>query len=178
MDSPVRDEGRCSLAAEALQSWGALKVRATGVSMLPTLWPGDVLTVQSVRPEQVEPGEIVLYMRQDRFFIHRIVSKNLTRDEAYLVTRGDCMAEDDPPVGRSDLLGKVTEVRRSGSILIPACKLSPLRRRLAWLFCHWGLFRRVGLRLGAYRRESDDPQHRDRTEVRAIPIPYHGAARE
>jgi hypothetical protein len=125
--------------------------------MLPTLWPGDVLTVQSVRPEQVEPGELVLYVRQDRFFIHRIVSKHLTGDEADLVTRGACMAEDDPPVGRRDLLGKVTEVRRSGSIFVPVCNLSPLRRILAWLFCHSGLLRRVGLRLGAYRRERDDP---------------------
>ena len=52
--------------------------------MLPTLWPGDVLTVQSILPEQVEPGEIVLYMRQDRFFIHRIVSRDVTRDKALL----------------------------------------------------------------------------------------------
>jgi signal peptidase I len=156
MDSQARDESRCSLAAEALRSWGTLKVRANGVSMLPTLWPGDVLTVQSILPEQVEPGEIVLYMRQDRFFIHRIVSRDVTRDKAFLVTRGDCMFEDDPPVGRSELLGRIVEVRRAGSIFMPARKLSWSRRLLAWLFCHWSLFRRVGLRFGAYRRENSD----------------------
>jgi hypothetical protein len=156
MDSQARDQGRCSLAAEALRSWGTLKVRANGVSMLPTLWPGDILTVQSVRPEQVEPGEIVLYMRQDRFFIHRIVSRGLTRDKAFLVTRGDCMFEDDPPVGRSELLGKIIEVRRGGSIFMPARRLSPFRRLLGWLFCRWSFFRRVGLRLGTYRRNNDD----------------------
>lgn len=123
--------------------------------MLPTLWPGDVVTVHSVSPEQVEPGEIVLYMRQDRFFIHRIVSKNLTQDEALLVTRGDCMSENDPPIGRSELLGKVTEVRRSGSTFLPGPELSLFRRLLAGLFCHWSLFRRVGLRLWSYRRECD-----------------------
>jgi hypothetical protein len=123
--------------------------------MLPTLWPGDVLTVQSVRPEQVEPGEIVLYMRHDRFFIHRIVSTDLRRGRAFLVTRGDCMFEDDPPVDRSELLGKVVEVRRAGSTFMPVRKLSPFRRLLAWLFCHWSFFRRVGLRFGAYRRESN-----------------------
>jgi signal peptidase I len=154
MDAQAHDQGRCSLAAEALQSWSVLKLRATGVSMLPTLWPGDLITVRSVPPEQVEPGEIVLYMRQNRFFIHRIVSKDLTRDEAFLVTRGDCMAEDDPPIERSELLGKVTEVRRASSILVPSRKLSPFHRLLAWMLCHWDLFRRVGLRLGARRRES------------------------
>jgi signal peptidase I len=155
MDSQARDESRCSLAAEALRSWGTLKVRANGVSMLPTLWPGDVLTIQSVRPEQVEPGEIVLYMRHDRFFIHRMVSKDLTRGKALLVTRGDCILEDDPPVGRSELLGKVIEVQRSGSIFVPVRKLSGSRRLLAWLLCRVNIFRRVGLRLWNYRHSRD-----------------------
>ena len=155
MDIQALDENRCSLAAEALRSWGVLKVRARGVSMLPTLWPGDVLTVRSVRPEQLEPGEIVLYMRQDRFFIHRIVSKNLTQDEGRLVTRGDSMSENDPPIERSELLGKIIEVRRSGSVFLPTREVSTFRRILAWLFCHWSLFRRVWLRLGPYRRKSD-----------------------
>jgi signal peptidase I len=156
MDSQAREQGRCSLAAEVLRSWGTLKVRAHGVSMLPTLWPGDILTVESVRPEQVEPGEIVLYMRHDRFFIHRIVSTDLKRDKAFLVTRGDCMFEDDPAVDRSELLGRIVEVRRAGSSFMPVRKLSPFRRLLAWMFCHWSLFRRVGLRFGAHRRESDN----------------------
>jgi len=155
MDSQIREESRCRLAAEALRSWGTLKVRARGVSMLPTLWPGDVLTIQSVRPEQVEPGEIVLYMRQDRFFIHRIVSRDPTRDTAFLVTRGDCIFEDDPPVGRSELLGKVIEVRRSGSGFRPARKLSGFRRLLAWGLCRWSILRRVGLRLWHYRHPND-----------------------
>ncbi len=124
--------------------------------MLPTLWPGDVLTVQSVRPEQVEPGEIVLYMRQNRFFIHRIVSTDLKRDKAFLVTRGDCMFEDDPPVDRSELLGRIVEVRRAGSRFMPGRELTFFRRLLAGLFCHSTLFRRVGLRFGASRRESTD----------------------
>jgi signal peptidase I len=156
MDALARDAERCSLAAEGLRSWGTLKVRAAGVSMLPTLWPGDVLTVQHVRPEQVELGEIVLYTREGRFFIHRIVSQDLSDDAMFLLTRGDCMSAADPPVGRGELLGKVIEVRRSGSIFVPARKLSLSGRLLAWAFGHWNLFRRVGLRLGAYGCEGDD----------------------
>jgi signal peptidase I len=152
MDSQARDQGRCILAAEALRAWGVLKLRATGVSMLPTLWPGDLLIVRSVRPEQVGPGEIVLYMRHGRFFIHRIVSMDLARNDALMVTRGDCMSENDPPVGRTELLGRVTEVHRSSAVFVPARTLSRFRRQLAWLFCRWSLFRRVGLRLWNYRR--------------------------
>ena len=45
MDPQTRDQAGCSMAAEALRSWGTLKLRATGISMLPALWPGDLLTV-------------------------------------------------------------------------------------------------------------------------------------
>lgn len=115
--------------------------------MLPTLWPGDLLTVRTLAPEQAEPGEIVLYMRQGRFFIHRIVTRNLADHDAFLITRGDCMSEEDPPVRRGELLGKITEVQRSGTVFPPAQRLSMLRRTLAWMFCHWSVMRRVGLRL-------------------------------
>jgi hypothetical protein len=156
MSFDSREEVRCSLAAEALRSWGVLKLRATGVSMLPTLWPGDILTVQSFRPDEVESGEIVLYMRQDRFFIHRVVTKNLNRDEAFLITRGDCMSENDPPVGKRELLGRITEVRRADSVFLPERKLPLFRRLLAFLFCHWGLFRSAGMRVWNYRYSNDD----------------------
>ena len=125
--------------------------------MLPALWPGDLLTVHSHQPEDVERGEIVLYMRRGRFFIHRIVSTNPTDQDAFLVTRGDSMPKNDLPVRRSEFLGKVTEIRRAGSIVLPARKLSLSSRILGYLFCHWSLFRRIGLRLWA-SRHSDDCQ--------------------
>ena len=123
--------------------------------MLPTLWPGDLLTVQCVRTEEAEPGEIVLYMRSDRFFVHRIVSKNLRQDNATLITRGDCMPGNDPAIGRNELLGKVTEIQRSDSIFPPARRLSLTRRLLGYLFCYWNLFRCAALRLWNYRYRGD-----------------------
>ncbi len=151
MDPQTHDEGRCSLAAEALRSWGTLKLRANGISMLPTLWPGDLLTIQSVRPERIQAGDIVLYMRQGRFFVHRVISQNLMLDEGVLVTRGDCMSENDPPVGRRELLGTITEVQRADSVFAPVRTLSLFSKVVAWMFCHWELFRRVGLRVWTHR---------------------------
>ena len=157
MNPQAREAGRCSLVAEALRSWGGLKLRATGLSMLPTLWPGDLLTVQSHHPEQAEPGEIVLCLRRGRFVIHRIVSKSLDGNQAFLTMRGDCMAENDPPVRSGELLGKITEIQRAGSVLLPARKLSMFRRMVAYTLCHWGLFRRVGLRLWERRHQGNRP---------------------
>jgi len=154
MNPQAREQLRCSVAAEALRRWGVLKLRATGVSMLPTLWPGDLLTVYSRRPEQVGPGDIVLYRRGGRFFIHRVVSKSLIGNESFLIARGDCMSEEDPPVRSGEVLGKITKIERAGSVFSPARKLSPFRRMVAHVLCHWGLFRRVGLRLwGRCHRE-------------------------
>lgn len=144
-------ELRCSLAAEVLQSWGRLHLRATGISMLPTLWPGDLLTVQSHTFEQVQPGDIVLYMREGRFFVHRIKRKSGLPGEPVLLTRGDSMAEEDPPVRRTELLGVVDHIRRHGSLIVPNRKLSPFRLIRAWTLCHWSLCRRVALRLHARR---------------------------
>ena len=163
-DLEALNEVRCNLAAEALRSSGRLRLRATGVSMLPTLWPGDVLTVQRLSAGEAEPGEIVLYMRHGRLFVHRIVSRNRRRDGA-LITRGDCMPADDPPVGRNELLGKVTGIERRGAIFPPRRKRSPFCRLLAYLFCHWNLLRCAALRLSNYRYRSDGQV--DGTFVRA-----------
>lgn len=156
MDFQAREAGRCSLVAEALRSWGRLKLRASGISMLPSLWPGDLLTIESHEPEQVEPGEIVLYMRGGRFFIHRVVSRGLDAKGGFLITRGDCMAENDPPVSRSELLGRICEIQRAESVFVPARKLSSFHRITAYLLCHWSLFRRLTLRLREDLHRGDD----------------------
>jgi hypothetical protein len=62
------------------------------------------------------------------------------------------MPENDPPIQGRDLLGKITEVHRAGSVFVPARKRSPFCRTVAYLLCHWGLLRRVGLRLRGRRR--------------------------
>jgi len=149
MDASFREACKCNLAAEVLQSTGNLQVRAGGISMLPTLRPGDCLSIQSHSIEEVQPGDLVLYARNGRFFVHRVTSKCRSGEETFLITRGDCMTEDDPPVANRDLLGKVTAIHRHGSRIMPRRKLSPLQLLTAWLFCHWNLFLRATLRVYA-----------------------------
>jgi hypothetical protein len=62
------------------------------------------------------------------------------------------MPENDPPIQGRDLLGKITEVHRAGSVFVPARERSPFCQIVAYLLCHWGLLRRVGLRLRGRRR--------------------------
>jgi signal peptidase I len=167
MNFQAREAGRCSLVAEALRSWGRLRLRASGISMLPALWPGDLLTIQVHQLDQVKPGEIVLYMRGGRFFIHRAVSKSIDAKGTFLITRGDCMAENDLPVSRAELLGRICEIQRAGSVFVPARKLSPSQWVVAYMLCHWSLLRRLTLRLREELYRGDDQTEKALVEAAA-----------
>ncbi len=155
MNAQAREKSKCSLAAEVLQSWGMLQLRAQGTSMLPTVLPGDLLTIEPKTSEQIQAGDIALYAREGRFFVHRIVSKSSVRGQVFLIARGDCMSQQDPPIRETELLGRVTEIRRNGSLRVPTPEVPSFHRFFACLLCHWSFFRRVVLYLCACRTDSD-----------------------
>ena len=98
------------LAAEVVRSFGALRLRVTGSSMLPAIRPGDVLWISRCGLAEADLGDIVLYTRHRRLFVHRIVA----RSGAHLVTQGDAITDPDPPVNGAELLGKVVRIQRRG----------------------------------------------------------------
>jgi hypothetical protein len=149
MTAPSQEACKCSLAAEVLQSTGNLQLRASGISMLPTLWPGDCLNIQAHSCEQAQPGDLVLYARNGRLFIHRVMRKCRIGEENLLIARGDCMTEDDPPVRERDLLGKITAIHRHNTRIVPGRKVSSARLFTAWMLCHWNLLLRATLRVRA-----------------------------
>ena len=88
----AREENKRKLAEQVLRSCGQLHLCATGTSMLPTLWPGDLLTVRRQPFSRVLPGDLILYTRYNRFFINRVI-KRLVQDRCQmLVARGDVEA--------------------------------------------------------------------------------------
>lgn len=101
---------KCELAAEVLRSAGMVRLRVTGWSMLPTVWPGDTLVIDRVDRAEVLEGDIVLFGRDRRLFAHRVV-KNTS---SALVTRGDSMRAPDSPVDESEFLGRVSSIVRNG----------------------------------------------------------------
>src|SRR5579863_4419438 len=107
----------CDLVAELVRATGSAKLKVTGLSMLPAIWPGDVLTVNSVSPKLLESGQIVLYRRNRKLTAHRVVQVGTD----HLLTRGDCVSSLDPPVPFSAMVGQVTAICRNGR----AAKLQP-----------------------------------------------------
>jgi signal peptidase I len=104
------------LATEVVRSFGVLRFRATGSSMLPAIWPGDIVLVQRRRIEEIGVGEIVLFRCYGRLVSHRVIAHLGT----FLVTQGDTIPQADPPVMASELLGTVTEIVQRGKRISPS----------------------------------------------------------
>lgn len=112
-----KEQVKCDLGAQALKSSGTLRLRALGFSMLPSIWPGDVLTIQSQDSDECSVGDIVLYMSAGYFFIHRV---SRVSDSGDLIVKGDGLPQSDPPVQAQQVLGKVVAIEHDGRHFQPS----------------------------------------------------------
>ena len=140
-------EVKQSLAVEVLRRFGEARLRVTGSSMLCAMWPGDLVAVRRQEMGEIRRGHVVLFVRDGRFFVHRVVGKIRREDRTLLVTRGDRLKENDPPVSPAELLGRVTGVIRGSRCLVP--RITVGRRIGSWLLCRSELGTRMALRLGS-----------------------------
>ncbi|HLW84597.1 MAG TPA: S24/S26 family peptidase [Candidatus Sulfotelmatobacter sp.] len=124
---------KCELAGEVLRSSGGLRLRVTGWSMLPTIFPGDTLLIERTASESVGKGDVVLFHRDRRLFVHRVSRKRGNARDPQIITQGDGMLRPDPPLSGSQLLGKVCFVERDGWCLEPPKNLGLRGRAIAVL---------------------------------------------
>src|ERR1700676_5350556 len=97
----------CGLAEEVVRTFGEVRLRVFGTSMVPSILPGDLISVQRAGVSEISSGEIVLYLREGRLFAHRMVALDANSEHARLITRGDRLLHNDPPVSSAELLGRV-----------------------------------------------------------------------
>ncbi len=145
---------RLDLAADALRKFGRVELRVTGASMIPSIWPGDIVTVERQETAPYLEGDIVLRKRDGLLCIHRVVGERFQDSRAVLITRGDSNSYDDSPLPASDVLGKVVSIQRGHLRLAPCPRLTSWERLLAALgrrshFCTRVLVRLHRLRWGA-----------------------------
>jgi signal peptidase I len=133
MDLPPdsRHAVRADLALEILRSFGKLRLAVAGSSMVPSIFCGDVLTVDRVNSKQIQTGHVVLYARGGRLFAHRVIRMDWTSGGVRWITRGDSLAREDLPVEESELLGRVTAVERNARQWSPV-EVSGFARALQW----------------------------------------------
>jgi signal peptidase I len=109
-----------SLIVEALRTHGSCSFRVSGTSMLPTLWPGELVLIERKPLAEIASGDIVLYQRDGRFFLHRLENIRTHSTRVLIMIRGDAMPQQDPPVPADQLLGVLAGVRRKSNwISIP-----------------------------------------------------------
>lgn len=150
ISDPTRSACRHAMAADILRAHGQIRIAAYGLSMLPSLWPGDVLTVKQESLDDIAEGEIVLCERNGQFVAHRVLRRPSAGDP-YLVTRGDALPFEDEPVARYKVLGRVVSVERRGRPLpsVPTC--STRTRVFGQLLSSWGRVRSLALRWQSVR---------------------------
>lgn len=101
-----------ALAEEVLRSYGRLRIMARGSSMIPTIFPGDILFVERDPLARLQPGHVVLASRGGRLFAHRVARLTALGGAPRVITRGDALDADDPAFFHEEILGRVTSVIR------------------------------------------------------------------
>jgi len=151
LDTVDLEHPQLELAAAILRSGAAIRVRALGASMLPAIWPGDLLAITPVPYSAIRAGEIVLCVRNGRFCIHRLIHVGSINGDANWITRGDALADPDPGVPAEAILGRVSSITRGRRTLTPR-PLTALGRIFAWILSRSDLLCRLILRIHSLRQ--------------------------
>lgn len=141
---------REALALKSLRQSGRLRLMVHGESMLPSLWPCEIVQIESASLDGVARGDIVLAYRDGRFYLHRLLSTS----GSGFISRGDSMPVPDPAYSADHLVGKLTAVERRGKV-VKTTHFGFWSRLLGWLFCKCGPTRRFALRLRRRRIFAD-----------------------
>jgi len=97
--------------AAKLRSDGSACFRVFGASMFPWIRTGDLVFVRRLDYEQARRGDVVVFERDARLFVHRVIRVERS-GEHVIVTKGDALDRVDAPVTRAEFLGRVIRVHR------------------------------------------------------------------
>jgi signal peptidase len=139
------------LAEEVVRTFGRVHLRVFGTSMVPAIFPGDLISVQHAVLSEISNGEIVLYVRDGRMFAHRVVGCTDSPEGSLLIARGDRFRHNDPPISSGELLGKVISVERGNSQWRSAPCLSGWERMIVHVLRNSDRATYLYLRLAALR---------------------------
>lgn len=93
---------------------GRLAFRVRGTSMVPTLRPGDTVIAEPVEVHSLRRGDLVVWRDGHRYIVHRLVARS---PAGLWYTKGDNLADLDPPVPDEAIFGRVVAVKREGGYL-------------------------------------------------------------
>jgi signal peptidase I len=136
--------GSVSEISRKMRSQGSVCLRVLGGSMTPWIRSGDLVFIKRYDMERLSAGDVILFERDGRFFVHRLLdrARSIRPGEkvARLITKGDALDGLDVPVSSDEFLGRATRIHRGhqhidlesfnrivlGRIVARFSKLSPL----------------------------------------------------
>ena len=156
-DGGAATAARLALCKAILLVGKPLRLRIRGSSMVPALWPGELVTIHSIDMKGPRVGQIVVFSRSGYFVAHRVVRIDPSEDGAdgrAVVTRGDAAWEEDAPILPSEWLGLVASVHRFGAPRAPRFASTRSATAVAALVRGSDLLRRALDRLSMIRARS------------------------
>jgi signal peptidase I len=85
-----------------------LRIRADGYSMFPAIKAGYFIFIEPY--SDPSPGDIIAWKRETGFVVHRLVKVLNEGTRVYFITRGDSCPNEDQPVKKDQIAGKVVSI--------------------------------------------------------------------
>ncbi|MGD0305460.1 MAG: signal peptidase I [Candidatus Acidiferrales bacterium] len=97
-----------------IRAQGAASVRILNGDMFPWLRSGDQVFVRRWNFELLRPGDVILFERNEEFFVHRViqVERNSGTASKVIITKGDARDSADVPVTEDEFVGRATRIHR------------------------------------------------------------------
>lgn len=106
-----------SLQESALNQSISVRITLTGTSMRPFLHQGDEAIIDKVAVTDLKSGDIIAFKIKEQYLAHRLIKIISYKNNFSLITKGDSCKEFDSPIFESDLVGKVSLVKRGNKTI-------------------------------------------------------------
>jgi len=129
------------MSAEILRQGQDLHCRTLGSSMFPLIPYRSLIHVEPVTPDQLRPGDVILYRSGEVLVAHRLLRKETETGTPVLITRGDAFPwRATERLAPEQVLGKVVTIEWRGGPKLridrnPGRRLGILLAKFSpWLF--------------------------------------------
>jgi len=91
-----------------------VRIRAEGYSMYPVIRPGNIIYIEPFAEDEAPvPGTVIAWKRETGFVVHRLISIKKEEDRTCFTTRGDSCSNEDKPVTKELIAGRVISTENS-----------------------------------------------------------------
>jgi len=111
--SPSGAQVHAKTIGAKIRAQGAASVRILNGDMFPWLRSGDQVFVRRWNFELLRAGDVILFERNEEFFVHRVIQVERTNGRANkVITKGDARDSANAPVTEEEFVGRATRIHR------------------------------------------------------------------